>query len=70
MASKRIASIGDHCVSCGSCVVVCPKKAIHMYKGITAVVNNDLCIGCTKCERVCPAGIIEMIERVHNEKMV
>jgi ferredoxin len=52
----------DHCVACGCCVPVCPRRAINIYKGIYAVVTPDLCIGCSKCERVCPASVIQMVE--------
>ena len=41
---------------------VCPKKAIAVYKGMYARVEEALCIGCKKCAKECPASIIEMQE--------
>ena len=50
------------CVACGSCVKVCPKGAIKIYKGLYARVDEALCIGCGRCAAECPAAIIEMGE--------
>ena len=50
------------CVACGSCVKVCPKGAIKVYKGLYAQVDEALCIGCGKCAAECPAAIIVMEE--------
>ena len=63
MKSKRIAAVGDYCVSCGSCVKVCPMSAISIWKGIVARVDTDRCVGCGKCAKECPAGTIEIISR-------
>lgn len=63
MLSKRYAAVGEECVSCGSCLKVCPRAALSIWKGVTAVVDESLCIGCGKCARECPAGIIELHER-------
>lgn len=58
MASKRYASVGKDCVACGSCVKVCPKDAISVWKGVCAKVDETTCVGCGKCEKECPAGTI------------
>ena len=50
------------CVACGSCVKVCPKGAIKVYKGLFAQVDDVLCIGCGRCAAECPAAIIEVVE--------
>ena len=50
------------CVACGSCVKVCPKGAIKVYKGLYAQVDEALCIGCGRCAAECPAAIIEIGE--------
>lgn len=63
MKSKRKANIPQNeCVACGCCVKVCPKSAIHVEKGVYAVVNESLCVGCGKCNQECPASIISMKE--------
>ena len=52
----------EYCVSCGSCVKVCPMGAIEILKGIMAQVDFGKCIGCGKCAKECPASIIEIQE--------
>ncbi|MGP1349251.1 MAG: 4Fe-4S binding protein [Stomatobaculum sp.] len=64
MASKQFAQVEQrHCVSCGSCVSVCPKDAIRIFRGCFAEVNRELCIGCGRCTRICPAGCITLLSR-------
>ena len=63
MASKRFACVGTYCVACGSCVKVCPRGAISIWKGVAARVDTALCIGCGKCAQECPAGAIELRNR-------
>jgi len=47
------------CISCGSCVEVCPEKAITLTpEGI--LTDGDLCTVCGKCAEVCPTKAIEM----------
>ena len=48
--------------ACGVCMKVCPKKAITIYKGLYALVEETLCIGCNKCAKECPASIIDIRE--------
>ncbi len=60
---RKLASVSKECVACGSCVKVCPKEAITIYKGLFAKVDSEKCIGCTRCQKVCPASVITMIER-------
>lgn len=69
MASKRYAVVEKDCVACGCCVKVCPRDAISVWRGVTAVVEKEKCIGCGMCERECPAGTItlEMREDSGNE---
>lgn len=50
------------CVACGCCVKVCPKSAIHIYKGIYAVIDIATCVGCGKCAKECPATVITIGE--------
>lgn len=58
----RIAQVCGECVACGSCVKVCPFKAITIYKGLWAEVSKSGCRGCGKCVRECPAGVIRLLE--------
>lgn len=61
MAVKRKARIPrKKCVSCGSCLEVCPRGAIFIFHGCYAQVDTSLCVGCGLCSRECPAGIIQV----------
>ena len=51
------------CVACGSCVKVCPRGAIFVYKGCYADVDVEKCVGCGLCAKTCPASCIEVKER-------
>lgn len=62
--SARIASIGDECVACGTCVTVCPRSALRIEKGIRSVVDPERCVGCGKCAVNCPAAVISTVERM------
>ena len=57
---KRAVVLLEECVACGSCVKVCPLKAITIEKGIFAKVDEDRCVGCGKCEKICPASVISI----------
>lgn len=59
----RLAKVGDECVACGCCELVCPKKSIAVHLGIVAKVDEQLCIGCGKCVKACPAAVIILSER-------
>lgn len=50
------------CVGLGSCVAVCPEKAIHIIGNIAAV-DRSKCNGCGECVKACPKGVITLIER-------
>lgn len=63
MGPKRYALVGGDCVACGSCVKVCPREAVFVYKGVEARVRRERCVGCGRCAAACPASTIEMAER-------
>lgn len=64
MLSKKYSSVErDCCVACGTCMLVCPKKAVQIVKGCYASVDSDACVGCGKCEKICPTGCISLVER-------
>lgn len=61
MAAKKYAAVNiKQCVGCGSCIKVCPRKAISVPKGIYAEVNLEQCIGCGLCQKACPASVINI----------
>lgn len=47
--------ISEDCVECGSCLAVCPVKAIK--EGEPYVINGK-CIDCGRCAEVCPVEAI------------
>lgn len=57
---RKKAFVLDECVACGSCVKVCPFKAIEIFKGIIAKVDFTKCVGCGRCSKACPASVIEI----------
>lgn len=59
---KKTAQVLAGCVACGSCLRVCPRSAIAVPGGVTAVIDPAQCVGCGRCEVICPAGLIEMRE--------
>lgn len=52
----------EDCVACGCCVKVCPMSAIHIEKGVFAVVDMSKCVGCGRCAAECPASVITVKE--------
>lgn len=66
---KKYASILENeCVACGSCIKVCPRRAISVPHGISAKIDKDLCVGCGICKKVCPASVIEIITILKEEE--
>lgn len=58
---KRYAVVNKkQCVGCGSCMKVCPKKAIQVPKGISAEIDLAKCVGCGICIKTCPASVIQI----------
>lgn len=60
MAKRKAVVFQQECVSCGSCMKVCPKDAISIPTGIYAIVDEEKCIGCSRCAKECPASVITM----------
>lgn len=51
--------INDSCISCGSCVHVCPVMAIEDKNG-RYVINHKQCMkDCDECAKICPVYAIE-----------
>ena len=65
MAGKIIIDT-EHCKGCGLCIVVCPKKNIHVADVpnengyFPAQFNGGDCTGCTMCAIICPEAVIEV----------
>lgn len=66
---RRFASVNEaQCVACGSCIKVCPREAIQVPYGISAIVDLQKCVGCGLCAKVCPASVIEI--KVQQEELM
>lgn len=59
--SKKYYEIGEGCVGCGACKVICPVHCIS--KGQPYVIQINKCIGCGKCVSRCWRQVINKKER-------
>lgn len=51
-------TVKETCVSCGTCLDVCPTNAI--YEGdLYFEIDEDACIECGACRETCPTASIE-----------
>lgn len=59
LESRKEDLVGDACMGCAACKVVCKVGAIKLMKNkegfLTAVVDRAKCIDCGLCKKVCPA---------------
>lgn len=46
------------CISCSTCVSVCPQQAISMGEDGKAHIDENACQGCGECVKVCPVNAI------------
>jgi len=49
----------DECVSCSSCLGVCPTQAIFMDDNDKAEIDQNKCTNCGACLGTCPTGAIK-----------
>jgi len=56
--TQRVVVDRNGCVSCGSCLQVCPAGVFGWSGGTAAAQNPDGCVGCRRCLQACPAGAI------------
>lgn len=50
----------NKCISCGTCVSICPVGAISFDSDAKAVIDKTKCIHCGACEASCPVGAIKL----------
>jgi ferredoxin len=50
---------GECCAGCGTCVEVCPFRALSVDGGV-AVVQAEKCLGCGLCTERCPQGALSL----------
>lgn len=52
--------LGVGCIACGTCVEVCPDKAISLSRDGVKI-NRTLCTGCGICSEHCPSNALELL---------
>lgn len=59
----------EKCISCGSCVALCPVEAITLSDDLSIVFNKEKCLGstCSACVDACPARAIKSVKRNNSE---
>lgn len=48
------------CISCGTCVAICPVEAISFGEDGKAKIDRNKCIHCGSCEASCPVEAIKL----------
>jgi ferredoxin len=59
----------EKCISCGSCVALCPVEAITLIEDCSIVFNKEKCVGstCSACVDACPARAIKSVKQNNHE---
>ncbi len=59
----------EKCISCGSCVTLCPVEAITQAEDLSIVFDKDKCVGstCSACVDACPARAITSVKQNNHE---
>ena len=59
----------EKCISCGSCVALCPVEAITWAEDSSVVFNKEKCVGstCSACVDACPARAIKSVKQNNHE---
>lgn len=55
----------EKCISCGSCVTLCPVEAIKLTEDLSVEFNKEKCVGstCSTCVDACPARAIKSVKQ-------
>ncbi|MFH1138800.1 MAG: glycyl-radical enzyme activating protein [Pseudomonadota bacterium] len=56
----QIQWIESRCIGCGTCLGVCPEKALSAREQGGVVIDRGLCRGCGLCAEECPAAALEL----------
>jgi ferredoxin len=59
----------EKCISCGSCVTLCPVEAITQAEDLSIVFDKEKCVGstCSACVDACPARAIKSVKQNNHE---
>jgi L-aspartate semialdehyde sulfurtransferase ferredoxin len=66
---KLIEVDAKKCISCGSCVALCPVEAITVAEDSSVVFNQDKCVGstCSACVDACPSRAIKSVKQNNSD---
>ncbi len=69
MIDPLLSIIKENCISCYSCVRICPVKAIKVTEqSEVPVILSERCIGCGSCYRACSPGAISYRSSIEETK--
>ena len=54
-------SVGEKCIGCGKCKMLCPAQAISGEKRNKHDIDHDKCIKCGQCMENCPIDAIALV---------
>ncbi|NLE04076.1 MAG: 4Fe-4S dicluster domain-containing protein [Crenarchaeota archaeon] len=59
----------DKCISCGSCVTLCPVDAITFTEDFSINFDKEKCVGstCSACVNACPVKAIRSVKKINND---
>ncbi len=59
----------EKCISCGSCVALCPVEAITLDSDASIIFDKEKCVGstCSACVDACPARAITSVKQNNHE---
>lgn len=66
---KLIEVDAEKCISCGSCVTLCPVEAITFDADSSVVFDKEKCVGstCSACVDACPVAAIKSMKQNNSE---
>ena len=59
-ATRKPVFLSGACISCGSCVDICPAEALSLAEGKGVGIDRDECIRCYCCQEVCPEKAVDL----------
>ena len=60
--NKVVKKDEEKCIDCGTCISLCPVKAINTTEDWTVEVDDLKCVGCNFCTKSCPTRAIWVTE--------
>jgi formate hydrogenlyase subunit 6/NADH:ubiquinone oxidoreductase subunit I len=66
---KLIEVDDEKCISCGSCMSLCPVEAITLNEDLSVFFNKEKCVGstCSACVDACPVKAIKSVKQNNHE---